>query len=121
MMFFNFLQQVRSDSPLFALDCEFKQKKALDILSMVNECGQVVYRTDVAEANHHKYCSLIECTECRKPSIEDVQQHLIHYLPPDAILVGHSISSDLGALKVGMASYQGSVGWVEECIFIEYY
>lgn len=34
-------------------------------------------------------------------TLGDVQKRLIALLPPDAILLGHSLENDLRALKVG--------------------
>ena len=42
-------------------------------------------------------------------TLADVQKRLIDLLPPDAILLGHSLENDLRALKVGDLHIKGAL------------
>ena len=104
------LFQVSSSSPLFALDCEFVLVQGNEfapvIISIVNEAGEVVYHTLIKpQVQVTDY--LTKFSSMNKSSLSgvtttlaDVHAAIRANLPPDAILVGHSLDSDLLNLKV---------------------
>ncbi|XP_050725758.1 uncharacterized protein LOC127003312 isoform X1 [Eriocheir sinensis] len=103
-------KEVTSQSPMFGLDCEMCltsiQKLELTRISVVNEKHEVVYHTLVLPYNPivnflTKFSGITPKMLFNVVKrLEDVQEDLRRLLPPDAILVGHSLDSDLTALKM---------------------
>ena len=97
-------------SPMFAIDCEMcltdQQKLELTHIAVVNEDLKVVYETYVKPRNRitnylTKYSGITENILSNvQTRIETVQADLRKLLPEDAILVGHSLNSDLHAMNV---------------------
>ncbi|XP_063593833.1 RNA exonuclease 5-like [Penaeus indicus] len=101
---------VTVSSPLFGVDCEMclTSIKQLELtsISVVNEQGKLVYHTLVKPQNRiinylTKYSGITE-EKLRyvKKTLKDVHNDLRNILPKDAILVGHSLNSDLKAMKM---------------------
>lgn len=105
--------QVTPSSPMFGLDCEFViiakdngTTSALGSISIVNEHGGVVYKTlvqpDAVIVDYAtRWSGLTE--KLLSPvttTLLDVQTKIRKFLPPDAILVGHSLDSDLKVMQV---------------------
>ncbi|XP_075979055.1 RNA exonuclease 5 [Anticarsia gemmatalis] len=100
---------VTAKSPLFGVDCEMCLTSAgseLTRVSVVNEKHEVVYESLVKPYNQiTDYLtrfsgitkSLLDNVTKR---LEDVQNDLRELLPPDAILVGQSLNTDMHALKM---------------------
>lgn len=100
---------VTSKSPMFGLDCEMCLTSAgseLTRVSIVNEKHENVYESFVKPYNNitdylTKFSgitkSILSNVEKR---LEDVQKDICDLLPPDAILVGQSLNTDLHALKM---------------------
>ncbi|KAJ8713481.1 hypothetical protein PYW07_013851 [Mythimna separata] len=96
-------------SPMFGIDCEMCLTSAgseLTRISVVNEKHEVIYESLVKPYNDiTDYLtrfsgitkSLLNDVSKR---LEDVQNDLKALLPPDAILVGQSLNTDLHALKM---------------------
>ncbi|KRX14899.1 putative exonuclease -like protein, partial [Trichinella nelsoni] len=95
-------------SPVFAIDCEMVKvgpdSPALSRLSIVNENYEVLLDvlvkpdkqiTDYVTKYSGMTPQLLEGVTLR---LEDVQHYLRKILPPNAILVGHSINYDMDAL-----------------------
>ncbi|XP_060606665.1 uncharacterized protein LOC132758972 [Ruditapes philippinarum] len=103
-------KQVTEKSPLFAVDCEMVQTKAssMDLarVSFVDENLQVVYDTLVKPwapvTNYVTQFSGItkKILDPVRTRIQDVQRVIQAFLPPDAILCGQSICSDLSSMKI---------------------
>lgn len=101
---------VTSSSPLFAIDCEMcittTNKSELTRVSVVNENLETVYDTLVKPYNRitnylTQYSGITkEMMTNVSTRIEEVQKHLREIIPPDAILCGQSLWSDLNALKM---------------------
>lgn len=102
--------EVTVNSPMFGVDCEMclTSIKQLELtsISVVNEQGKLVYHTLVKPKNRiinylTKYSGITE-EKLRfvKKTLKDVQNDLRNILPTDAILVGHSLNSDLKAMKM---------------------
>ncbi|GFV56121.1 RNA exonuclease 5 [Trichonephila clavipes] len=100
---------VSKDSPMFALDCEMcitTKKSQLARIAVVNENFDVVYNTlvkpDDVIINYLTGISGITEKMLQDVTIKlsDVQRQLQKILPPDAILIGHSLGSDLHALQM---------------------
>ncbi|KAH3864150.1 RNA exonuclease 5-like [Dreissena polymorpha] len=102
--------KITRKSPLFAIDCEMIQTKAskMDLarVSIVDENLQVVYDSFVKpRAPVIDYVTQFSgiTEEILAPvttRVEDVQKVMMTCLPPDAILCGQSISSDLNSMKL---------------------
>lgn len=103
-------KEVAVNSPMFGVDCEMclTSIKQLELtsISVVNEQGKLVYHTLVKPQNRiinylTKYSGITE-EKLRyvKKTLEDVHNDLRKILPTDAILVGHSLNSDLKAMKM---------------------
>ena len=77
------------------------------VVSIVNEAGELVYHTLVnpqkTVADYlTKFSSVTaESLDGVTTTLADVQEAIRKNLPPDAILVGHSLNCDLINLKVG--------------------
>uniref|UniRef100_A0A5K3FKI5 Kinase n=1 Tax=Mesocestoides corti TaxID=53468 RepID=A0A5K3FKI5_MESCO len=102
-------EPVTAHSPMFALDCEMVLTKAgseLARVTMVDEIGCVLLDKLVKPPNPvEDYLTRFSgITRDMLASIdtrlEEVRDELGELIPPDAILVGHSITNDLKALKV---------------------
>ncbi|KAA0201752.1 hypothetical protein HAZT_HAZT001985 [Hyalella azteca] len=108
--------RVTPDSPMFGLDCEFVYVRredgevvnALGSICLVNEYGAEVYHTLVKPTDPIvNYCTAWSgLTEEKLSSVittlADVQEKIRKHLPPDAILVGHSIDNDLKVMHVSL-------------------
>ncbi|XP_050352028.1 RNA exonuclease 5 [Nymphalis io] len=105
----NEYKPVTAKSPMFGIDCEMCLTDAgseLTRVSVVNEKHETVYESLVKPYNNitdylTRYSgitkSLLQNVSKR---LEDVQKELRELLPPDAILVGQSLNTDLHALKM---------------------
>ncbi|XP_017081182.2 small RNA degrading nuclease 5 [Drosophila eugracilis] len=101
---------VTNRSPMYGVDCEMCQTEAgvneLTRISIVNERYQTVYETLVMPRNRitdylTQYSGITE--EIMKKvtkTLKDVQDEVSELLPPDAILVGQSLNSDLNAMQM---------------------
>ncbi|PAV68252.1 hypothetical protein WR25_11015 [Diploscapter pachys] len=97
-------------SPMFAIDCEMCITSAhvheLCRVSLIREDGSVVFDTLVKPENRitnylTEYSGLTEeMLADVNVTLADVQRAIQEVLPPDAILVGHSMHFDLKALKM---------------------
>uniref|UniRef100_A0ABM0GL17 RNA exonuclease NEF-sp-like n=1 Tax=Saccoglossus kowalevskii TaxID=10224 RepID=A0ABM0GL17_SACKO len=105
----NYSETLSKDSPMFGLDCEMCQTKKgheLTRISLVDEKYNVLYDTLVKPKRPiidylTQYSGVTkEMLDPIETRLKDVQQKLISLLPPDAILVGHSLESDLQAIKM---------------------
>eukprot|EP00048_Salpingoeca_helianthica_P000849 m.44376 g.44376 ORF g.44376 m.44376 type:complete len:538 (-) comp10904_c0_seq1:23-1636(-) len=97
------------DAPMFAIDCEMCETELgseLTRISVLDERGGVILDTLVKpprEIRDYKTrwsgitAAMLESVTT---TLEDVQQRLLTLLPSNAILVGHSLDSDLRALKM---------------------
>ncbi|CAH0694135.1 unnamed protein product [Spodoptera exigua] len=100
---------VTPSSPMFGIDCEMCLTNAgseLTRISVVNEKHEVIYESLVKPYNDitdylTKFSgitkSLLHNVTKR---LEDVQNDLRTLLPPDSILVGQSLNTDMHALKM---------------------
>ena len=104
--------QVTQSSPMFGLDGEFvltqNDKMSLACISIVNEAGELVYHT-LVKPKHDIKDYLTRFSGMTKSKIksanktlQDVQDDIRQYLPPDAILVGHSLQNDLKVMEVSV-------------------
>ena len=99
---------VTSNSPMFAIDCEMciTNRSELTRISIVDEELQVVYnelvKPDLPITNYlTRYSGITEeMMTGVTTTLEDVQNFMRKTLPRDAILVGHSLNSDLSALQI---------------------
>ncbi|KAH8364602.1 hypothetical protein KR084_008749 [Drosophila pseudotakahashii] len=103
-------EPVTNRSPMYGVDCEMCQTEAgfneLTRISIVNERYQTVYETLVMPNNKitdylTQYSGITE--EIMKKvtkKLTDVQKEVSELLPPDAILVGQSLNSDLNAMRM---------------------
>ncbi|XP_016990375.1 small RNA degrading nuclease 5 [Drosophila rhopaloa] len=106
----NSYEPVTNRSPMFGVDCEMCQTEAgvneLTRISIVNEKYMTVYETLVLPNNRitnylTQYSGITE-EIMRKVTkkLKDVQKEVSELLPPDAILVGQSLNSDLNAMRM---------------------
>ncbi|VDN15259.1 unnamed protein product [Dibothriocephalus latus] len=102
-------EPVTSSSPMFGLDCEMvitKVGSELARVTIVDELGCALmdrlvkppnpvedYVTRFSGITHQMLAGV-------DTRLADIQQEMRQILPPDAILVGHSIENDLKALKI---------------------
>lgn len=103
-------KDVTTSSPMFGLDCEMCMTSTGDSeltrVSIVDEKHQTFYDTLVKPYNRitdylTKFSGITP--KMMRPvttRLKDVQNDLRNMLPPDAILVGQSLSGDLHALKM---------------------
>ncbi|XP_023018743.2 RNA exonuclease 5 isoform X1 [Leptinotarsa decemlineata] len=97
-------------SPIIAIDCEMCRTSTGDLeltrISAVNENLQVFYDTLVKPDNQivdylTRWSGINQkMMKNVTKKLKDVQNDLKNLLPPDAILIGQSISNDLHALKM---------------------
>ncbi|GFY53938.1 RNA exonuclease 5, partial [Trichonephila inaurata madagascariensis] len=101
--------RVSKNSPMFALDCEMcvtTKKSELTRIAVVNENCEVIYNTLVKPDNEivNYLTEISGITEKMLQDVtiklSDVQQQLQKIMPPDAILIGHSLNCDLHALQM---------------------
>ena len=104
----------KSKEKVFALDCEMcytTRGIELTRVTVVNEDGNSIYETFVKPDNkildyNTKFSGVIEKDlENVTTSIRDVQAVLLSMFSSDTILCGHSLESDLRALKVKTISF----------------
>nr|CAD7461006.1 unnamed protein product [Timema tahoe] len=103
-------KEVTPNSPMFALDCEMCRTTTGELeltrASLVNEKLEVMYDILVKPDNNitdylTRYSGITEKMLSEVTNkLSDVQKDLINLLPPDAILVGHSLNCDLHALQM---------------------
>lgn len=101
---------VTSKSPMFGLDCEMcrtaKAENELARVSIVDENYESVYETLVRPSNPiidylTPWSGITkEMMEDVTKTLEQVQDEVRAFLPPDAILVGQSLNCDLSAMKI---------------------
>ncbi|XP_053327969.1 RNA exonuclease 5-like [Spea bombifrons] len=101
--------EVTDSSPLFGLDCEMcltDEGYELTRISLVNAAGQCIMdelvKPDNVIRNYvTRYSGITEKLLLPvKTKLKDVQYKLKTFLPPDAVLVGHSLNNDLKALQM---------------------
>ncbi|XP_068141885.1 uncharacterized protein Rexo5 isoform X1 [Drosophila tropicalis] len=101
---------VTDKSPMYGVDCEMCRTVAgvneLTRISIVDEEYRTVYETLVRPKNRitdylTQYSGITEDI-MRKvtKSLKEVQEEVSELLPPDAILVGQSLNSDLNAMRM---------------------
>ncbi|XP_012220139.1 RNA exonuclease 5 [Linepithema humile] len=103
-------EEATSSSPMFSLDCEMclttSGNLELTRISIVDESMNIVYDSLVKPENPitnylTRYSGITkEMLNDVTVTLHDVQQVLRTLLPPDAILVGQSLNSDLHTLKM---------------------
>ncbi|KAL5103915.1 Small RNA degrading nuclease 5 [Taenia crassiceps] len=102
-------EPVTAHSPMFALDCEMvltASGNELARVTMVDEIGCILLDRLVKPRNPvedylTRYSGITrEMLASIDTRVEDVQKELGQLIPGDAILVGHSITNDLKALKI---------------------
>uniref|UniRef100_A0A452RT61 RNA exonuclease 5 n=1 Tax=Ursus americanus TaxID=9643 RepID=A0A452RT61_URSAM len=100
---------ITDNSPLFGLDCEMcltSKGRELTRISLVAEGGCCVM-DELVKPDNKILDYLTSFSGMTKKilnpvttKLKDVQRHLKALLPPDAVLVGHSLDLDLRALKM---------------------
>ncbi|XP_064115899.1 RNA exonuclease 5-like isoform X1 [Macrobrachium nipponense] len=103
-------KKVKPSSPMYGIDCEMclseENKLELGSISVVNEDLKLIYHKLVKpEKKIVNYLTQFsgltkEMLESVTTTVYDVQNDLRSLLPPDAILVGHSLNNDLKAMKI---------------------
>ena len=97
-----------SQMPLFAIDCEMVETQngsELARVSIINEELECIYDTfvkpDCPVVDYRtKYSGITESTlEDVTTTLKDVQEKLAELLPPNSILVGHSLENDFHSMK----------------------
>ncbi|XP_058055094.1 uncharacterized protein LOC131206530 [Anopheles bellator] len=101
---------VNPQSPMFGVDCEMcgtdDGSSVLTRISIVDETGTVLYDKLVKPRKRivdyrTRFSGITEqMLHSVTQRLEDVQRDLRALLPPDAILVGHSLNSDLDAMQM---------------------
>ncbi|XP_052859885.1 uncharacterized protein LOC128267137 [Anopheles cruzii] len=101
---------VHPQSPMFGVDCEMcgtdDGSSVLTRISIVDETGTVLYDKLVKPRKRivdyrTRFSGITEqMLHSVTQRLEDVQRDLRALLPPDAILVGHSLNSDLDAMQM---------------------
>ncbi|MEE6497703.1 hypothetical protein FKM82_002816 [Ascaphus truei] len=101
--------EAKDNSPLFGLDCEMcltDKGKELTQISLVDARGQCIMDELVKPDNPirdylTRFSGITETLLLPvKTKLKDVQDKLKTLLPPDAVLVGHSLNNDLWALQM---------------------
>ncbi|XP_035907161.1 uncharacterized protein LOC118509937 [Anopheles stephensi] len=97
-------------SPMFGVDCEMcggkDGKSLLARVSIIDENGKTLYNQLVKPTEkifdyRTRFSGITEqMLQNVRTTLADVQRELRQLLPPDAILVGHSLNSDLEALEM---------------------
>ena len=104
------IQSARSEEmPMFAIDCEMVEvnnsESELARISIVNESLECVYDTYVKPNNpitdyRTRYSGIDENTlKDVTNTLSDVQEKLHTLLPPNSILIGHSLENDFYAMN----------------------
>uniref|UniRef100_T1IED8 Exonuclease domain-containing protein n=1 Tax=Rhodnius prolixus TaxID=13249 RepID=T1IED8_RHOPR len=102
-------KEVSSNSPMWALDCEMcvtQMGNELTRVSIINERYEVVYESLVKPYNPiinyvTKFSGITpQILKDVGTRLEDVQAAIREIMPPDVILIGHSLNLDLHALKM---------------------
>lgn len=97
-----------ADMPMFAIDCEMVETQngsELVRISIVNEDLECVYDTyvkpDCPVVDYRtRYSGVTESTlQGVTTTLQDVQQALPTHLPPNALLIGHSLENDFHAIR----------------------
>jgi len=101
---------VTDRSPMYGVDCEMCRTvtgaNELTRISIVDEKYQTVYETLVRPVNRitdylTQYSGITaDIMESVTKTLKDVQREVSKLLPPDAILVGQSLNSDLNAMRM---------------------
>lgn len=101
---------VSDRSPMFGVDCEMCRTvtgaNELTRISIVDEKYETVYETLVRPINKitdylTQYSGITaDIMESVTKKLPDVQREVSELLPPDAILVGQSLNSDLNAMRM---------------------
>lgn len=103
-------KEVTAKSPMYALDCEMCRTSAgvneLTRISIINENHESIYETLVCPTN--KIVDYLTSYSGITPammknvtkSLKEVQEDVRRILPPDGILVGQSLQSDLMAMRM---------------------
>jgi DNA polymerase III epsilon subunit-like protein len=101
---------VTNDSPMFSLDCEMCRTTTGDLevtrVTLVNEKEEVLIETFVKTKNPitdylTEYSGVTaETLKDVTTELEDVHQMFKNVLPPDAILIGQSLETDLRKLRL---------------------
>ncbi|EGT39446.1 hypothetical protein CAEBREN_17109 [Caenorhabditis brenneri] len=99
-----------SSSPLFSVDCEMCEtdlaNRALTRISIIDENEATILDTLVKPEGRitdylTRYSGITEdMMKNVTTTLQDVQKAVQNLLPPDAILVGHSLEHDLQAMKM---------------------
>uniref|UniRef100_A0A0K0EW94 Protein LOC81691 (inferred by orthology to a human protein) n=1 Tax=Strongyloides venezuelensis TaxID=75913 RepID=A0A0K0EW94_STRVS len=105
-----FYDKVTSESPFFTIDCEMVNTSEglgkLARFSLLDQYGSILMDTlvkpkgivtDYLTKHSGIYPGMLDNIDV---TIEDVQEYLCKVLPPDAILVGHTLNCDLNALRI---------------------
>ncbi|KAM8710462.1 hypothetical protein ACLKA7_017131 [Drosophila subpalustris] len=97
-------------SPMFGVDCEMCRTitgaNELTRISIVDEQYRTVYETLVRPVNRitdylTQYSGITaDIMQSVTKTLKDVQREVSELLPPDAILVGQSLNSDLNAMRM---------------------
>ncbi|KAM5152915.1 RNA exonuclease 5 [Mantella aurantiaca] len=105
----NCMEEPTDNSPLFGLDCEMcltTRGSELTRVSLVDANGNCIMDELVVPENPiRNYLTRFsgitkEMLLPVKTKLKDVQEKLKKLLPPDAVLVGHSLNNDLRALQM---------------------
>eukprot|EP00096_Caligus_rogercresseyi_P000343 TRINITY_DN10758_c0_g1_i1.p1 TRINITY_DN10758_c0_g1~~TRINITY_DN10758_c0_g1_i1.p1 ORF type:complete len:595 (+),score=185.30 TRINITY_DN10758_c0_g1_i1:51-1787(+) len=107
---FKVYKSVRTDSPLFCIDCEMcmttARKLELTKICIVDEKLEAVYDSFVKPHNRitnylTQYSGVTaKMLEPITTRLSDVQRNIQKLITPDSILVGHSLNSDMDALQM---------------------
>uniref|UniRef100_A0A0K0E6Z4 Exonuclease domain-containing protein n=1 Tax=Strongyloides stercoralis TaxID=6248 RepID=A0A0K0E6Z4_STRER len=105
-----FYDKITSESPFFTIDCEMVNTDQglgkLARFSLLDQNGSILMDTlvkpkgnvtDYLTKHSGIYPGMLDNIDV---TIEDVQEYLCKVLPPDAILVGHTLNCDLNALEI---------------------
>ncbi|KAF1750769.1 hypothetical protein GCK72_017320 [Caenorhabditis remanei] len=103
-------KKITHSSPLYSVDCEMCEtthaNRELTRISLIDEKQNTILDTlvkprgDITDYVTRYSGITAEMMEGVTTTLEDVQRAIQNLLPPDAILVGHSLEHDLGAMKM---------------------